>query len=38
MWQGTIGCHTTPVAHAMAAIDLMGLLLDEFEDIFAMPT
>jgi hypothetical protein len=38
MWQGTVGCHTGPAVHAMAATDLMDLLLDEFEDVFATPT
>jgi hypothetical protein len=37
-WQGMIGCHTTSVVHAMATTDLMGLLLDEFEDVFTTPT
>jgi hypothetical protein len=37
MWQGTIGHHTTPAVHAMATTDLMGLLLDKFEDVFATP-
>jgi hypothetical protein len=33
MWHGTIG----PTVHAMATTDLMGLLLDELEDVFTTP-
>jgi hypothetical protein len=38
VWQGTVGRHTTPTVHAMVATDLMGLLLDEFEDVFTTST
>jgi hypothetical protein len=38
MWQGTMGRHTVPAAHSIAATDLMTLLLDDFQDVFAMST
>jgi hypothetical protein len=35
VWQGIVGHHTVSAAHSIAATDLMGLLLSDFDDVFA---
>jgi hypothetical protein len=38
VWQGTTRVTTSVTAHAMVATDLMAVLLQDFDDVFAMPT
>jgi hypothetical protein len=38
VWQGSIVHQATLAAQAMATTDLLDLLLEEFQDVFTMPT
>jgi hypothetical protein len=38
VWQGSIGRHVTPAVHSLVTTDLLPLLLEEFNDVFATPS